>query len=329
MLVALSLSLMSCASTTGYVKTIKDDFDNYVINRMQGNKVNAKGIRILELNAQKYQKDKLINYSLMVRLVDGGWFFIKRGESLVFLVDGERIGLTGRGSSKHREVLSGGTIVEKAWYTITPDQLKKIAFANNVRGKLTGSKYFTELSLSEDNLKNFRSFYLEFVKGISMESFTAELPSESETGRYINKDKGFSIVFPKGWIKQEGVRGTTVMAMSPTKTADELTRQSITITVADLPNELSMEDAFNLSLNNMRQRLSNFKKLESNDLVIDNIKAKSLIYSWSMKPWQLKGLNYMIIRGRRWYSLSYNVKPKYFVTYKKDFDNIVQSFKFE
>ncbi len=328
MLFALSISLMNCAPTTGYVKTIKDDFDNYVINRMQGNKVNAKGIRILELNAQKYQKNKLINYSLMVRLVDGDWLFIRRGESLVFLVDGERIGLTGKGSSKHREVLSG-TIVEKAWYTITPEQLKKIAFANSVKGKLTGSQYFTELSLSEDNIKNFRSFYLEFVEGISMGSFTTELPSESETGRYINKDKGFSIAFPKGWIKQEGVRGTTVMAMSPSKTADELTRPSITITVADLPSELSIEDAFNLSLNNMRQQLSNFKVLESNDLVIDEIKAKSLIYSWSMKPWQLKGLNYMIIKGRRWYSLSYNVKPEYFEPYKKDFNNIVQSFKFE
>ena len=329
MLATLFFSLISCASTTGYVKTIKDDFDNYVINRMQSNKVAAKGIRKLELNAQKYQKDKYINYSLMVRLVNRKWFFIRKGESLVFLVDGERIGLTSNGSSKNRKVISGGTIVEKAWYTLTPEQLKKIAFATSVRGKLTGRNSFTTLSLSEANLKSFRNFYIEFVEGISMENFTTELPSESETGRYINKDKGFSIAFPKGWIKQEGVQGTTVIAMSPSNAADELTRQTITITVADLPNELSLDDAFNLSLNNMRQRLSNFKKLESNDLIIDNVKAKSLVYSWIMKPWQLKGLNYMIIKGRRWYSLSYNVKPDYYATYKNDFDNIVQSFKFE
>jgi len=55
------------------------------------------------------------------------------------LVDGTRIGFTGEGSIRRREVVYGSIVREEAWYAVTYDQLTKLAYAKEVRVKVTGS----------------------------------------------------------------------------------------------------------------------------------------------------------------------------------------------
>lgn len=166
--------VISCAGLFYKVETIHDDFDGYTINRTQGNEIKGKGSTAfeiatgvgsaVELNAQRFQlKGGIVSYSLIVKFTGTDWLFIKNGEALILLIDGERIGFQGEGSLNHRNV-GRGWIEEQAWFDISLDDLLKIANAKEVRLKIIGSQYYIERTFVEFNFKNFKDFITKYCK---------------------------------------------------------------------------------------------------------------------------------------------------------------------
>jgi len=76
----------------------------------------------------------------------------------VLLIDGKRIGLTGEGSRRYREVQSGGIVWEGARYIVEPELLLRITNANEVRIRIIGSSYAIERKLGKVNIINFKKF---------------------------------------------------------------------------------------------------------------------------------------------------------------------------
>jgi len=166
-----------CGCATSYkIKSISDNFDGYTIHRLTGNRLSGSELfnSPVELNCQVYiNRNGLKSYFLIVQyndyslnlsswgLITASWLFIQRGESLILLVDGERIGFEGEGSIDHRNVYSGN-IEEKAWYDISRHNLEKIANAYNVEVKIIGSEYYVQRQFSEKNISNFYKFISEF-----------------------------------------------------------------------------------------------------------------------------------------------------------------------
>jgi len=97
-------------------------------------------------------------YSLIVRYVSKDWLFIEDGESLVLLIDGERVGFTGSGSSSNRMVLTGGYVFEESFYFVSADDIRRIAQAKSVSVKIVGSSGYIKREFSEKNLQRFREF---------------------------------------------------------------------------------------------------------------------------------------------------------------------------
>jgi hypothetical protein len=97
--------------------------------------------------------------SVMIKYVGPDWIFIEPGESLVLDVDGSEMGFSGYGSEGHKDVISGGLVSEMAIYDITPEQLKMISNAHEVKCKLVDVEY--EFSIS--NIECFRYFYEKYV----------------------------------------------------------------------------------------------------------------------------------------------------------------------
>jgi len=162
-LVVLCLVLVGCAPSTHF---IKDDFDNYTIHRMKGNQlVNSEfwDMYRFDIDLQKFEQEDRISYSLIARHVGTEWLFIEEGETLILLVDGERTGFSGDGSSSHREVTDGGRVEEKAWYNISPGQIKQIIEAKEVRVKLKGKTWNREGIFRPSGIQAFRTFYTEYI----------------------------------------------------------------------------------------------------------------------------------------------------------------------
>lgn len=146
--------------------TTIDKFDGYTINKTQNNILSANMFQdMVCLDIQRFQKNDLVLYNLILKYgPTSDWLFIDSGESLILLVDGTRMGFTGDGSSQYRNVLSGGSIVEKSYYEITPDQILKIANAKEVSVKIIGSQYYAERKFLKSTFNNFKKFYEEFLK---------------------------------------------------------------------------------------------------------------------------------------------------------------------
>ena len=169
--------ITGCATLNYYkynIEHIEDEFDGYVIDRMHGNYIPGGGAiptNSLLFNAQRFiNKEGDKHYHFYVQYHDIEWLFINEGEKLVLLVDGERVGFTGKGSFSHREVLQGyasTAVKETALFGTTPEALVKIANAKSVKIKLIGTTRDIQRELSQEHITNFKKFVDEYVETVT------------------------------------------------------------------------------------------------------------------------------------------------------------------
>lgn len=145
----------------------RDDFNSNTIYRMHGNTLaggSSWGGTGVNINLQLMvtdNGDSLLN--IIAVYASMSWIFIQRGESLILLVDGERIAFSGEGSAAHRDVLTGAVVLEKAWYDITKEQINMILNAKEVRVKLTGRTLFIERHFGNNNTLRFKQFVDQYL----------------------------------------------------------------------------------------------------------------------------------------------------------------------
>jgi bifunctional DNA-binding transcriptional regulator/antitoxin component of YhaV-PrlF toxin-antitoxin module len=161
-----SLLLVDCATSpvSPYeVLTTHDKSDFYTAVSMTGNLLGGRLNH--ELNAGRVSaKDGKVNYALGVYYYGRKWMFIKPGESLILFVDGEEINVKGQGSQSYRKTLKNGMVSELAKYPVTPQLLKKIASAKQVKVKIFGGDFVAEKYFTKQNFENFRQFVNDYVK---------------------------------------------------------------------------------------------------------------------------------------------------------------------
>lgn len=149
----------------GYqVRTTHDEFDGYTKNTLQVNELSGGTFGAnIHLLVQRFEtKEGKVLYHLIVYYWGENWLFIQEDESLILLVDNERIGFTGDGSSSHRNA-SGSGVREYAYYETTAEVIKKIAEAGEVKVKIIGSQLYCERHFSDHNFNNFRKFIAQFI----------------------------------------------------------------------------------------------------------------------------------------------------------------------
>ncbi len=103
----------------------------------------------------------------------GGWLVVRPGDEIVFLADNERLAVkAAAGSLDHSVAAAGGQVyttrVDYAIYTMTPEQFKKVAFAQQlafqINGK-NGSRRFPNenFRLVDSFTPNLQRFYTEQI----------------------------------------------------------------------------------------------------------------------------------------------------------------------
>lgn len=164
----LAIFFFCSCSTSGYhAGTKQDDFNGYTTNWMDRNSIESTEVPMFCFNLIKhYSPGKEEIYRIWIKLaLMNDWIFIDNGESLILLVDGERIGFYGEGSTKNRSTttLSDTYVNEDAYYDVPLNQLQKIANAKTVRIQVVGSHGIKEGSLTQNNLFNIRRFLREYA----------------------------------------------------------------------------------------------------------------------------------------------------------------------
>jgi len=117
----------------------------------------------VSLCLQKLVFDNLSSsYVLIVTYSSKELIFIEKGQSLKLVVDGKDFGFKGDGSRGHRSYISGTDTKEIAWYSITPEHIKTIMNADEVKVIITGSQDYVQRRFNKTNFENFRKFYNQF-----------------------------------------------------------------------------------------------------------------------------------------------------------------------
>lgn len=101
------------------------------------------------------------SFLLVVHYRAPDWAFIPRGESLLWLIDGQRVALTGEGSHGHREVYNDGSgvmVEEYAYYAVDPAFLQQLGGARKARVRLAGDRRQPERDLKDKHLEKVRGF---------------------------------------------------------------------------------------------------------------------------------------------------------------------------
>jgi hypothetical protein len=149
------------------VKTFHDEFEGtttYIMTDVHIRPDSFFDPTDIGINPQKIaHKDESVTYSILVNYDSDNWLFIEKGESLVMLVDGERIGFTGEGSTQFRSVVSGGLITEMAFYLTDAKTIRKIANAEEVKIKLVGRQKATTAKFRKSHIKAYKKFVKKYI----------------------------------------------------------------------------------------------------------------------------------------------------------------------
>jgi hypothetical protein len=157
-LLFLPIFLISCSVAEYQIKSSYDKFNDIRQTYMAHNVVNAKDMLLDRVSFNLFREDKKgqSNYFIHIFFVAPEWLFIEQGESLIMLVDGERIGFSGDGSINDREVISGG-VTESAYYPIDKKFIKKLSLAKSVEFQLIGKGKY-EFEFYPENYEHVKEF---------------------------------------------------------------------------------------------------------------------------------------------------------------------------
>lgn len=123
----------------------------------------ALSLTMVSLSAHLRNFDGQDRMTMSVSVDSDGWVFIREGESLVFLLDGQRLALESpAGSSPYRKVITGKRIQEIAFYRVNAAQVRQVAAANEVRLRIYGASQTLDRSFSD----SYHQAFDDFVKHV-------------------------------------------------------------------------------------------------------------------------------------------------------------------
>lgn len=107
------------------------------------------------------------------------------------------------------------------------------------------------------------------------------IESINKLKRYRNKIFDFSVLLPEDWILKENVAGFSLVALNKLEEPEFGFRENISIAVFKSSPDESLEHHEKLNLASMKKNLKNLEILQQEDIEINGLKAKMVVYSCS------------------------------------------------
>lgn len=157
-------------------------------------------------------------------------------------------------------------------------------------------------------------------------SWGAEEPEQPE--RFINKEKGFSLVLPKGWKqKTDGI--APVMALSPQEGPKDQFPENINVIVDSLPQPVPVEAVATSAIAFARKAMKDLKVLGRGSLMVEGNETRWWAFEHRVAERRLKAQQFIFVSGTRYYVITCSALPTTFARYKPHFEKSVKSFRFE
>ena len=146
----------SATPTACTIRAEVDENGNFTAIKTENNELGTS----LDLNIWLHTKEEKYKLQLVIIYKGLDWLFVKPAETLVMTADDKDMRLISSGRIELQSVLSRLWGMDMAAYDITPEQLKGITYAEEVKCKVKKREY----SFSASNFGCFRRFYEEHAK---------------------------------------------------------------------------------------------------------------------------------------------------------------------
>ena len=155
---------------------------------------------------------------------------------------------------------------------------------------------------------------------------------KKEPGRYYSTEKGFSVKFPENWEIVEGHMGSTVLAKVPQDGSVLDFRNNVNVIAENLSRDTSLDQYIELQVSSMRQAknlILNYRIIEDGKMEIDRCPSRWFVASYGIVTLRIRAVSCTMIRKHRGYVITGVFEEMKFNKYRKIFDEIVASFRFE
>ena len=155
--------------------------------------------------------------------------------------------------------------------------------------------------------------------------------SRDDTARYVNKEKGYSIAFPKLWETENGFEGSDVIAFVPQE-AVVIFRPNIFVGSEELQPGMDEGSYYRLpfkALTGFTSRIRNFHLIENRTAVLDRVKGKGLVYAYDIGDLKIRVISITVIKDRVGYIITGTTVPENYDEFREQYKKVVDSFRFE
>lgn len=154
------------------------------------------------------------------------------------------------------------------------------------------------------------------------------MPAEVKESHHFNEfEKDYKITLPENWQVQRGFMGLDVFAAAPFENKEVGSRANISVISTEGDQELTLDQYFNLNIENLKSKLSDFKQIESGKAMLSGTEARKLVYSHQMNGLDIKVIQYFILKGKKGYVITCAASADVFPKYADTFERSVRTFQ--
>jgi len=152
---------------------------------------------------------------------------------------------------------------------------------------------------------------------------------EAFTKRHVSKGSGFSIWFPDQWQVVQNVMGNDIVALAPFVDPEDLFRENANIIHAKLDPSITRENYYSYNINSLTQLLIDFDLEENDEVRLDGITAKRLVFTHTVGIVNAKVMQYLVLDGDQAFVLIFTADSLDFDKIRMYFEQIATSIKFK
>lgn len=179
------------------------------------------------------------------------------------------------------------------------------------------------------NTKNL--MFLVFIKvmilGIILTSGCASKTSTAQFLTFTDSANGIKIKYPSGWTKNKDLRGIIITFDSPKENASDKVQENLNVIKDKLPAQTTLDQYIDLSTNQVKQSIKDFKLNNSSKITLAGNSARKLIFTGKSDKYNLKWLQIIAEKNNKIYVLTYTAEASKYSKFLGNIQKMIDSFE--
>ncbi len=144
---------------------------------------------------------------------------------------------------------------------------------------------------------------------------------------YFLLRKDYTLTCPDSWEKKTDYMGTDVIYLSPLEDSNDEFRENVNVIVEKLPSNMGLNQYVDISLKNAGKMLTDYRNLENSAVQLNGLDAQRIVSIYRMGDMRICALSYVIVKGRKAYTITCTALDSTYEKYKQQFEDICGTMK--